>query len=74
MSYEERPGKGPIFQNSGKGPALNGYVIADRDIEKGEKIKLSLWENKQRRSDKSPLYNAEINRWEPKGRDEEVPF
>jgi len=73
MPFEDKPGKGPLFQNA-KGPSLKGHVIADRDIKAGEKIKLALWENKQRKSEKSPVYNAEIDRWEPGQRDSDVPF
>lgn len=47
MPYEPKPGDGTLFKNEHKTseshPGARGYVIAHRDIKKGERLELASW-------------------------------
>ena len=47
MSYDHKPGDGTLYKNtkatSDKAPSMSGFVIAHRDIKKGEKVRLAAW-------------------------------
>ena len=47
MSYTAKEGDGALFKNdkrsSDKAPHATGYVIAHRDIRRGEKLNLAAW-------------------------------
>ena len=47
MSYTAKDGDGALFANknrkSDKSPNATGYVIAHRDIKRGEKLNLAAW-------------------------------
>ncbi len=47
MAYEPKPGEGALFKNEHKTadnhPGAKGYIIAHRDIKKGERLELASW-------------------------------
>lgn len=47
MAYEAKPGDGVLFKNENKTedkhPSAKGYILAHRDIKKGEKLDLAAW-------------------------------
>ena len=55
MAYEQKPGDGVLFPNdrkSGdKSPDHTGYLLAHRDIRKGEKLSLAGWTRHGTRGD-----------------------
>ena len=47
MAYEPKPGEGALFKNEHKTadnhPGAKGYIVAHRDIKKGERLELASW-------------------------------
>ncbi len=50
MAFEKKEGDGALFHNeqvTEKHPAHKGYVLAHRDIRRGEEVSIALWPGKE---------------------------
>lgn len=51
MAFELNPGRAAFFRQtertSAKQPAMTGTVVVDRDIKKGDKINIALWDDNE---------------------------
>ena len=67
MVKEYQPGKGVLFvqqdKKSENSPDYKGFIIADEDIKKGDKVKLAVW---AKTSQWGEFLSLSIDRYVPK--------
>ena len=78
MAYEPKDGDGALFKNERKTsdshPNATGYIIAHRDIKKGERVRLAAWTKDGSKGKFQSLRMSDEQRREtPPNQNEEIP-